>query len=74
MSIIWLISEIIFTMIRWLCYAICWIGILALAFVPLYLAFISNVLFLGLYGVYIAVIIFGEYLYTRMMNHDKAFR
>lgn len=65
MSIIGLVLEIIFTMVRWFCYAICWIGIIVLAFLPLYLAFISNALFFGLYGVYIIIIAFCEYLYTR---------
>lgn len=65
MSIIGLILEIIIIIIRWFCYAIYWIGILVLAFLPLYLAFISNALFFGLYGVYIIIIAFCEYLYAK---------
>lgn len=74
MSIIELVLEIVIIIIRWFCYAIYWIGILVLAFLPLYLAFISNALFFGLYGVYIAVIVCCEYLYTRRKKHYKAFK
>lgn len=74
MFIINLIMEIIFAIIRGICYIICWAGIIFLAFLPLYLAVVSNALFFGLYGVYIVVIIFCEYLYMRRKDHGKTFR